>query len=136
MATKSGMKSGGGKRSPKMTQFTCGRGGDARRRHRNLTEVSWDHDRKSRNLTAKFDPRLGRGGRAGRRKKGDDEKNPISRFDPKAKAATRERIEGAAALEKKRCLARTVNIECYVNLFSRHRVNKNYNRKLNTLNFT
>ena len=41
-------------------------------------------------------------------KKGDDEKNPISRFDPKAKAATRdetgERIEGAAQEKQKRCL--------------------------------
>ena len=44
----------------------------------------------------------------GEGKKGDDEKNPISRFDPKAKAATRrgtgERIEGAAQEKQKRCL--------------------------------
>ena len=59
-------------------------------------------------------------GKEGERE-GDDEKNPISRFDPKAKAATDagrstgERIEGAAQ-EKKRCLiARTLNIGCYVN---------------------
>ena len=64
----------------------------------------------------------GKDGRKGR-EKGDDEKNPISRFDPKAKAATDagrstgERIEGAAQEEKKkRCLlARTLNIGCYVN---------------------
>ena len=60
---------------------------------------------RSRNLASKRNPRPMTG-----RKKGDDEKNPISRFDPKAKAkaVTRrgtgdeERIEGAAAPEKKR----------------------------------
>ena len=60
---------------------------------------------RSRNLAAKRSLRPMKG-----RKKGDDEKNPISRFDPKAEAAvTRrgtddgERIEGeAAAHEKKR----------------------------------
>ena len=44
------------------------------------TQMTRSHLR-SRNLAAKRSPRPMKG-----RKKGDDEKNPISRFDPKAKA--------------------------------------------------